>query len=144
MTIATDHIPEYRVVNMGDRVAVDLLGAVFSGALEGEAALPVDSDVFSSVRYNQHRGRLGVWLSPHPSGGAGPQGRCQLRQKHHRGGGQQRHAHFRHSLRLPRATPIDPNKYTVVLDAGHDGKTLGAVYPDANGVDICRRISPCP
>ena len=52
VTIATDHIPEYRVVDLGDRVAVDLLGAVFSGALEGEAALPVDSDVFSSVRYN--------------------------------------------------------------------------------------------
>ena len=27
-------------------------------------------------------------------------------------------------------------RITVVLDAGHDGKTLGAVYPDANGVDI--------
>lgn len=36
----------------------------------------------------------------------------------------------------PELPPIDPNKYTVVLDAGHDGKTLGAVYPDANGVDI--------
>ena len=51
--------PEYRVVDLGDRVAVDLLGAVFSGALEGEAALPVDSDVFSSVRYNQHGDDLG-------------------------------------------------------------------------------------
>ena len=59
VTIATDHIPEYRVVDLGDRVAVDLLGAVFSGALEGEAALPVDSDVFSSVRYNQHGDDLG-------------------------------------------------------------------------------------
>lgn len=59
VTIATDHIPEYRVVDLGDRVAVDLLGAVFSGALEGEAALPVDSDVFSSVRYNQHGNDLG-------------------------------------------------------------------------------------
>ena len=36
----------------------------------------------------------------------------------------------------PELPPIDPNNYTVVLDAGHDGKTLGAVYPDANGVDI--------
>ena len=50
------------MVDLGDRVAVDLLGAVFSGALEGEAALPVDSDVFSSVRYNQH-GTTWVWLS---------------------------------------------------------------------------------
>ena len=32
---------------------------MFSGALEGEAALPVDSDVFSSVRYNQHGDDLG-------------------------------------------------------------------------------------
>ena len=33
VTIATDHIPEYRVVDLGDRVAVDLLGAVFSGQM---------------------------------------------------------------------------------------------------------------
>ena len=31
---------------------------------------------------------------------------------------------------------IDPDKYTVVLDAGHDGTTLGAVYPDASGTQI--------
>ena len=67
VTIATDHIPEYRVVDLGDRVAVDLLGAVFSGALEGEAALPVDSDVFSSVRYNQHGDDLGMAI-PTPCG----------------------------------------------------------------------------
>ena len=24
---------------------------------------------------------------------------------------------------------LDPDKYTIVVDAGHDGKTLGAVYP---------------
>ena len=32
VTIATDHIPEYRVVDLGDRVAVDLLGAVYPDA----------------------------------------------------------------------------------------------------------------
>ena len=31
---------------------------------------------------------------------------------------------------------LDPNKYTIVVDPGHDGTTLGAVYPDASGNKI--------
>ena len=134
--IATDHIPEYRVVDLGDRVAVDLLGAVFSGALEGEAALPVDSDVFSSVRYNQHGDDLGYGY-PHTlrvvldlKGGASYAKNITVEAG---SSGVRITATPSVSPELP---PIDPNKYTVVLDAGHDGKTLGAVYPDANGVDI--------
>lgn len=136
VTIATDHIPEYRVVDLGDRVAVDLLGAVFSGALEGEAALPVDSDVFSSVRYNQHGDDLGYGY-PHTlrvvldlKGGASYAKNITVEAG---SSGVRITATPSASPELP---PIDPNKYTVVLDAGHDGKTLGAVYPDANGVDI--------
>ena len=136
VTIATDHIPEYRVVDLGDRVAVDLLGAVFSGALEGEAALPVDSDVFSSVRYNQHGDDLGYGY-PHTlrvvldlKGGASYAKNITVEAG---SSGVRITATPSVSPELP---PIDPNKYTVVLDAGHDGKTLGAVYPDANGVDI--------
>ena len=136
VTIATDHIPEYRVVALGDRVAVDLLGAVFSGALEGEAALPVDSDVFSSVRYNQHGDDLGYGY-PHTlrvvldlKGGASYAKNITVEAG---SSGVRITATPSVSPELP---PIDPNKYTVVLDAGHDGKTLGAVYPDANGVDI--------
>ena len=136
VTIATDHIPEYRVVDLGDRVAVDLLGAVFSGALEGEAALPVDSDVFSSVRYNQHGDDLGYGY-PHTlrvvldlKGGASYAKNITVEA------GSSGVRITATPSASPRATPIDPNKYTVVLDAGHDGKTLGAVYPDANGVDI--------
>ena len=136
VTIATDHIPEYRVVDLGDRVAVDLLGAVFSGALEGDASLLVDSDVLSSVRYNQHGDDLGYGY-PHTlrvvldlKGGASYAKNITVEAG---SSGVRITATPSASPELP---PIDPNKYTVVLDAGHDGKTLGAVYPDANGVDI--------
>ena len=96
----------------------------------------MDSDVFSSVRYNQHGDDLGYGY-PHTlrvvldlKGGASYAKNITVEAG---SSGVRITATPSVSPELP---PIDPNKYTVVLDAGHDGKTLGAVYPDANGVDI--------
>ena len=137
VTIATDHIPEYRVVDLGDRVAVDLLGAVFSGALEGEAALPVDSDVFSSVRYNQHGNDLGYGY-PHTlrvvldlaSGVSYAQNLAVS------SGSDQVRVSVTEAPEQPEVPPLDPSKITIAIDPGHGGNQPGAVYPDANGNDV--------
>ncbi len=37
------------------------------------------------------------------------------------------------------STPLDPNKYTIAVDAGHGGSSPGAVYPDASGNDVLEK-----
>ena len=64
LTLATDHTPEYRVVDLGSRVAIDLLGAVLQTPAEGEVSLTVDSEVLDRVRYSQHGDDLGYGV-PH-------------------------------------------------------------------------------
>ena len=50
--IATDRTPEYQVLDMEDRVVVDLLGAELSSGFPG--TISVDNDLITTVRYAQH------------------------------------------------------------------------------------------
>lgn len=137
LTLATDHTPEYRVVDLGSRVAIDLLGAVLQTPAEGEVSLAVDSEVLDRVRYSQHGDDLGYGV-PHTlrvvldlQSGASYSRNLTVEA----GSGGVRITAVP-SQSIDELPELDPDKYTVVLDAGHDGKTLGAVYPDSSGTQI--------
>ena len=137
LTLATDHTPEYRVVDLGSRVAIDLLGAVLQTPAEGEVSLAVDSEVLDRVRYSQHGDDLGYGV-PHTLRvvldlQSGTSYTRNLTVEAGSGGVRITAVPSQSMDELPE---IDPDKYTVVLDAGHDGTTLGAVYPDASGTQI--------
>ena len=137
LTLATDHTPEYRVVDLGSRVAIDLLGAVLQTPAEGEVSLAVDSEVLDRVRYSQHGDDLGYGV-PHTLRvvldlQSGTSYTRNLTVEAGDGGVRVTAVPSQSIDELPE---IDPDKYTVVLDAGHDGKTLGAVYPNSAGTQI--------
>ena len=137
LTLAADHTPEYRVVDLGDRVAIDLLGAVLRTPAEGEVSLSVDSQVLAGVRYSQHGDDLGYNV-PHTLRvvldlQSGSSYTRNLTVEAGDGGVRVTAVPSQSIDELPE---IDPDRYTVVLDAGHDGKTLGAVYPNSAGTQI--------
>lgn len=138
VTIAADHVPEYRVLDLGDRIAIDILGAVCPEAVESTVAIATDSDVISAIRYLQHDDDLGYGY-PHTlrvvldlKSGASYAKNILVEA------GQNEIRITLLPLDIPGLPeePLDPNKYTIVVDPGHDGTTLGAVYPDASGTKI--------
>ncbi|WP_191398541.1 N-acetylmuramoyl-L-alanine amidase [Flavonifractor sp. An306] len=138
VTITADHVPEYRVIDLGDRVVIDVLGAVCPEAVENTVAIAADSDVISAIRYLQHDDDLGYGY-PHTlrvvldlRGGASYAKNIAVEA------GQNQIRVTLLPLDIPGLPeePLDPNKYTIVIDPGHDGTTLGAVYPDASGTKI--------
>lgn len=137
LTLATDHTPEYRVVDLGSRVAIDLLGAVLQTPAEEEVSLTVDSEVLDRVRYSQHGDDLGYGV-PHTLRVVLDlqSGTSYTRNLTVEAGGGGVRITAVPSQSIDELPEIDPDKYTVVLDAGHDGTTLGAVYPDASGTQI--------
>ena len=138
LTISADHHPEYRIIDLGDRVAIDILGAVCPEAREDTLTLDGDGTVLTSVRWLEHVDDLGYGY-PHTLRvvldlAAGISYAENLTLEAGEGS-------IRVTLHPPEEVetpdvPLDPNKYTIVVDPGHDGKTLGAVYPDAGGTDI--------
>ncbi len=136
--ITADHQPEYRVIDLGDRVVIDVLGAVCPGAEEDILSIAADSETISAVRYYQHDDDLG-YSYPHTlrvvldlKSGATYAKNVRVEAGENT---------IRVTLTAPEIPgmpeePLDPNKYTIVVDPGHDGTTLGAVYPDASGTKI--------
>lgn len=146
VSIHTDHMPEYRVLDLGDRVAVDFLGAVLSSGDRDMMTIPVDNDLITAVRYYQHEDDLGYGY-PHTVRVVLDLKRgmtCAKNLRIEAGvGGVQVTAFLTEADRfltdfVP-ATPIDPNKSTVVLDPGHGGDRSGAAYPDAAGREIMEK-----
>ena len=144
--IETDHVPEYRVLDLGDRVAVDVLGAVLHSGEAGMVTIPVDNDMITAVRYYQHEDDLGygyphtvrvvldlksgITYSKNLKVEAGSSG---VRVTAFLTDGDREDTDFTPSA------PIDPSKSTIVLDAGHGGARSGAVYPDASGTDVLEK-----
>ena len=136
LTITADHTPQYRVVDLGDRLAIDLLGAVYPEAENG-LTLPVESQAILSVRCYQHGDDLGYGY-PHTlrvvldlaSGVSYAQylsvssGENQVRVT------------VTGEPEEPEVPPLDPAKITIAIDPGHGGNQPGAVYPDENGEDV--------
>ena len=142
VTIHTNHTPEYRVTDLGDRVAVDLLGAVLAHPADGETSIPAAGEILAGVRCSQHGDDLS-YSYPHTfrvvldlRDGASyaenltvTAGESWVRVTASQGGEAE-------EPQQPQQPDLDPDKYTIVLDAGHDGTTLGAVYPDSSGTQI--------
>ncbi len=151
VSIYTDHLPEYRVTDFGDRVVVDLLGTVLASGNPELITLPVESNLISTVRYSQHGGDLDYGY-PHTvrvvldlKEGVSYQRNISVTAG---SGGVRLTASGEPAPELPEepdqpgftpTIPLDPDKLTIVVDPGHGGARPGAVYPNAEGVDIIER-----
>ncbi len=148
VSIYTDHLPEYRVTDFGDRVVVDLLGTVLASGNPELITLPVESNLISTVRYSQHGGDLDYGY-PHTVRvvleGVSYQRNISVTAG---SGGVRLTASGEPAPELPEepdqpgftpTIPLDPDKLTIVVDPGHGGARPGAVYPNAEGVDIIER-----
>lgn len=137
LTISADHTPQYRIVDLGDRLAIDLLGAVYIPAVGKELTLQVESDAIEQIRCFQHEDDLGygypytlrvvldlasgVSYAQHLSVSSGEN---QVRVS------------ATGAPEEPEVPPLDPAKITIAIDPGHGGNQPGAVYPDENGEDV--------
>lgn len=146
VSIHTDHTPDYRVLDLGDRVAVDFLGTVLASGEKDMVIIPVDNDLITAVRYYQHEDDLGYGY-PHTVRVVLDLKQGMTYTKNLRietgAGGVEVTAFLTDADRfltdfVP-ATPIDPNKSTVVLDPGHGGSRSGAVYPTSAGTEIMEK-----
>lgn len=151
VSIYTDHLPEYRVTDFGDRVVVDLLGTVLASGNPELITLPVESSLISTVRYSQHGDDLDYGY-PHTvrvvldlKEGVSYQRNISVTAG---SGGVRLTASGEPAPELPEepdqpgftpTIPLDPDKLTIVVDPGHGGARPGAVYPNAEGVDIIER-----
>lgn len=137
--IATSAAPDYVVLDLGDRVAVDLLGAELT--CDDAGAIRVDGKYISSVRYAQHGSDL--------YDGCPQAVRVVLDLKE--GVSFQKHLEvtpLSNGLLLTASSgpwdggdftptvPIKPEQKTIVLDAGHGGSQTGALYEGICEKDI--------
>lgn len=131
--ITTSEAPDYVVTDLGDRVAVDLLGAEL--AFGAPDTIPVDNEYIIAVRYAGHGSELyeeydstvrvvldlreGVAFWDHVALTPLSDGLLVT---------------FREGF-TP-TDPVDPEQKTVVLDAGHGGSDSGAFYEGIAEKDI--------
>ena len=136
-TITADHTPKYRIVDLGDRLAIDLLGAVYAPAVGKDLTLQVESDAIEKIRCSQHGDDLGYGY-PHTlrvvldlASGVSYAQHLSVSS-----GGNQVRVSVTDVPEEPEVPPLDPSKITIAIDPGHGGNQPGAVYPDENGNDV--------
>ena len=145
--IATDRTPKYQVLDMEDRVVVDLLGAELSSGFPG--TISVDNDLITTVRYAQHDDDLfpeyektvrvvldlkeGITFSKNVTIEATDEGLLLTTFL--------TDADREDDEVFVPSTPIDPTKKTVVVDAGHGGSRDGAVYEGIKEKDLTLAMS---
>ena len=137
--VRTDQEAEYRILDLGDRVAVDVLEAGLSPDFLGNTA--VDNELISAIRYAEHGDDL------YPDCSRAVRVVLDLRE----GVSLQENVTVarteggilittfqgdREEVPFVPTTPIDPHKSTVVLDPGHGGARLGAFYEGVAEKDI--------
>lgn len=145
--IATDREPEYVLADYGGRAVVDILGAELSSGFPG--TITVDNDIITTVRYAQHDDDL------YPDYAKTVRVVLDLREG----------LTLEKNVKVEKtadgillttfltdadreddkpfvpSTPIDPNKKTVVVDAGHGGSRDGAKYEGIKEKDINLAVS---
>lgn len=141
--IATNHVPEYRVVDLGSRVAVDILGTVID---PGSGSITVENEVITAVRYAQHGDDLG-YSYPHTvrvvfdlaEGFTYSENITVEKQV----GGVLVTSHYEDVAPPPDipTDPIDPSTATIVIDPGHGGSASGAYYEGIMEKDLTFPIS---
>lgn len=137
--IVTTATPNCQVSDLGDRVVVDLLGAELSSGFPG--TITVDNELISRVRYAEHGSSLypeyshtvrvvldlkeGITWTDNVELVTLPKGLLLTT-----------FLERREEIDYTPTIPIDPQKKTVVLDAGHGGSQTGALYSGVNEKDI--------
>jgi len=128
--ITTNYHAAYKVQDFGDRVVVDVLGAVLSS---GFGKIMVDNELISAVRYAQHDSSLysdydhTVRVVLDLQEGITYKDNVTVTNTD---GGILLTTFLlnREEFNYVPTAPIDPHKSTVVLDAGHGGPRSGAKY----------------
>lgn len=129
--IATNYYAPYRVLDFGDRVVVDILGARLAGGFPGR--IEVDNELLCAVRFAEHDRTLypdwkhtvrvvldlqeGITYQNNVAVTAVDEGVLLTT-----------FLKDREELNYTPTVPTDPQKSTVVLDAGHGGTRDGAKY----------------
>ena len=135
VTLSLSGTPKYQVVDLGDRVAVDLLGMTIGSGKDG--SLSLENPVLTAVRYAQHTNDL------YPEYGHTVRVVLDLAKgctyKKNVVVEEDTNAQTITVSVLPPDTgtepalppvPLDPTAFTVVLDAGHGGSASGAFYEE--------------
>lgn len=129
--ITTNFASTYQVVDLGDRVAVDIMGASLSPGLPGK--IVVDNDMISAVRYSDHTNDLypeqDYTVRVVLDFKSGITYAKNVKVESVQGGvlittflASHEEEEFVPSV------PIDPYKSTIVIDPGHGGSSSGAHY----------------
>lgn len=145
--IFTDHTPEYYIMDLGDRVTVDVMNA-FAPAVVGSVSM--NNEIISGVRYSQyddktyydvdHSVRIvidlnegyslsdlsidsfsgGIWVSTEAT---------------------ESNQTDTEDVDFTLSTPTTPSAFTIVLDPGHGGDDTGASYEGIDEKDINLAVS---
>ena len=142
--LATDHVPQVAIADLGDRVAVDLLGATIEPA---SGAVLVENEVITSVRFALHEDDAVSAGYPHAVRFVidlkeGSTYTKNITVETETGG--VRITSYNTAVPEEPSEPlptIDPSKKTVVIDPGHGGSASGACYEDILEKDITLPMS---
>ena len=142
VTLYLNHAPQYRVTDLGDRVAIDLLGVTIGSGKDGSQK--IENPVIPTVRYAQHTNDLypdyahttrvvldlakGCTYKDNVTVTGDANLMAVVISVKPPEGGSAPHD--------PPAEPLDPTAFTVVLDAGHGGSASGAFYEEIKEKDI--------
>lgn len=143
--IATDHVPKINVTDLGNRVAVDILGATIEPTY-GTVAL--ENEIITGTRFAQHDSTSLNYSYPHTvrfvidlKSGATYTKNLSVTQE--TGGVRVTSYHMDTPDDPPiiPTDPIDPNKSTIVIDPGHGGSASGAHYEGIMEKDLTLPMS---
>lgn len=137
LTISADHTPKYRITDLGDRLVIDLLGAVYAPASVSDLTIPVESAAIVRIRCSQHGDDLGYGY-PHTLRVVLDlvTGISYAQNLSVTSGTNQVRVSVTKQPDQPEVPTVDPEKITIAIDPGHGGNQPGAVYPDAYGNDV--------
>lgn len=143
--IATDHVPRIQVTDLGDRVAVDILGVTISPTY---GTVSMENEVMTGVRYAQHDYGSLDYDYPHVVRFVidlkeGATYAANLKVVQEVGGIRITSYHTEDPSDLPEipADPIDPSKKTICIDPGHGGSASGAYYEGIMEKDLTLPMS---
>lgn len=146
ITLSLSAQPHYRVIDLGDRVAIDLLGFVIGSGEDG--SLQPENPVVSRVRFAQHGSDLDPRENYVTRVVLELAQNCVYGENLTVTGDPDRQTVVI-SVTPPETEVVrpvlpenwDPGAYTVVLDAGHGGSATGALYEEIMEKDLTLPIT---
>lgn len=144
--IATNHVPQINTTDLGDRVAVDILGTTVEPTF---GAVALENEVITGVRFAQHDNASLSYDYPHTvrfvidlkDGATYP---SNLKVEQETGGVRITSYQVNDPEEVPPtipSVPISPDKRTIVIDPGHGGSASGAYYEEIKEKDLTLPMS---